>query len=85
MPKHDQRSGALHTVQTNVRRERRRIQYNWSNGNPKFMGYHTDIDAAETDIDWEITKYTSDVLEDEGPRYGPVNDEAVLLAMAWNI
>lgn len=49
------------------------------------MGYHTDIDAAETDIDWEITKYTSDVLEDEGPRYGPVNDEAVLLAMAWNI
>ena len=83
--KRDQRSGALHIVQTNVRRERRRVQYNWSNGNPKYLAYNTDIDAATTDLDWEITKFTEDILADEGPLFGAVNSEAVINALAWNI
>lgn len=64
---------------------KRRKQYNWSNGNPKYIAYHFDIDANETDTNWEITKYSSDTLEDEGPRLGAVNTEAVINALDWNI
>ena len=66
-------------------REQRRVQYNWSNGNPKYLAYNVNSDAVETDTDWEITKYTEDVLKQQGPFRGAVNSEAVINALSWDI
>ena len=76
---------ALFTAPTGMKRERRRVQYNWSNDNPKFQCWNANVDANETDIDWEITKYTSDILKEQGPFVGAVNSEAVINALSWDI
>ncbi len=68
----------LYDAPTLIRREQRMIQYNWPNGNRKYIGYHADIDAEETAPNWEIIKYTVDGLKYEGPRQGAVNTEAVI-------
>lgn len=75
----------IYDAPTSHRRERRRVQYNYSNGSPKYIAYHPKRNAAETDTDWEIIKYTSDVLKDDGPIQGAVNTEAVINALSWNV
>lgn len=60
--------------------------YAWSSGRPKYICKNTDIDALETDTDWEIWKYTdAELPEIEGPRTGAVNTEAAINALSWNI
>ena len=86
MPPHQYSfSKALFTAKSGLTRERRRVQYNWSNGNPKYLSYNANVDAVETDIDWEITKFTEDILKEQGPLLGAVNSEAVINALTWDI
>lgn len=55
-------------------------------GRPKYIGKNTDIDAAETDTDWSIWKYTdADIPEIEGPRFGAVDTEGGIDGLSWNI
>jgi hypothetical protein len=64
---------------------RRYKRYDWANGNPKFEAFHSTIGVAETETDWEIWKYTTDGMKEEGPIQGAVNTEAAIAALAWNI
>ncbi len=75
----------LYDAPTLHKREQRRIRYLWPNGNKKYVAYNADIDAEKTDPNWEITKYTDDESEWEGPRQGAVNTEQVINDITWKI
>ena len=64
---------------------RRHKQYFWANGRLKFDCWNSNVNAATTDTDWEIHKYTSDGEEDEAYHFGAVNSEAVINVLPWNI
>ena len=59
--------------------------YPYSSGRVKYECRNEDVDAAETDTDWEVWKYSdADLPTIEGPREGAVNTEAVVNALSWN-
>ncbi len=60
--------------------------YTYASGRVKYIGRNTDIDAGETDTDWDIWKYEdAGIPEIEWPRTGAVNTEAAINALSWNI
>ena len=62
--------------------------YTHTSGRVKYLCKNTDIDAAESDIDWFAWLYTdADVPEIEGPRIctGGVATEGAINALSWNI
>jgi hypothetical protein len=49
-----------------------RIKREWSSGNVLYAGYHKDWQAADSDVDWTVEKYTwsGDDLIDYQVTYG---------------
>ena len=71
---------------TGAKAYQRTMFYAYSSGRVKYKCKHVDIDANTTDADWDIWKYSDDDFpNDEGPRIGAVNTEAVINALSWNI
>lgn len=65
---------------------RRMKTYSYSSGNIKYVCTNDNIDAAESDTDWDCTKYTdADVPDSEGVRQGAVNTEGAIDGLSWNI
>jgi len=60
--------------------------YEYSSGRLKYVCKNNDIDANETDTDWNISKFTdADSPEIEKERTGAVNTELVIDGLSWNI
>lgn len=65
----------------------RALYYSYSSGRIKFSAENIDIDAAKTDVTWDVTKFSdADLPERQGPHKGACNTEAVCEAIvAWDI
>ena len=64
---------------------RHKFYYN-VDGNPTYVCYHRNIDAAETDTDWIVYKHVwsgDNMTDREGPRLGAVDSEPS--GLNWNI
>lgn len=62
--------------------------YYYTTGQVKYKCGHPNPNATELNVLWDIWKfvYEDGVLEaKEGPLNGPVNSEALINALAWNI
>jgi hypothetical protein len=63
---------------------RRLKMFEYASGNLKYLCRNTNIDAEETDGDWDVWKFTdADLPTIEGPRTGAVNTEGVVDAFNW--
>jgi len=52
--------------------------------NLKYLCRNTDVDAEETDTDWDVWKFSdADLPTIEGPRTGAVNSEAAVDGFSW--